>query len=179
MSEERKTALVIADETFETLPKFYRELKSWWEEIRIDPERVIEQLAEQPALYAFYAAMYSDMKDFVAEEKEALKVLEAQVYAEFSKSRTVGAKKSEAEIKHEMTLDTRIMAKRKKYREMQSKQDKLRVAVTAMQMKHESLRSIGARHRVEIENIHGPEVPPQSKPSVPRVGKNWALEKNK
>ena len=170
-------AASVASEIFKALPTFYRDVKDWWEEVEIDPEQVIEQLAEQPALYSFYAAMYAEMKRELAERKEALKVLEAQVEDEYREAKSRGAKKTENEIKAEVLQDSRTTARRRTVREVQHRLNLLEVIVDSMKMRHDSLRSIGARIRVEAENIHGPTPSPPSNVSFKSLGKPRRGEK--
>lgn len=149
----------------------------WWMDVAIDPERVIEQLAEQPAMYAFFGAVAVEAKFQYEESKDELKVLEAQLDGEFREEKK-HSKKTESEIKAEVLMDSRYKAKKREVGEKKRRSEMCQVAVEAAKQRLESLRSIGARFRVELENSLGipggpsPEYPLESQafPHRPKKG---------
>lgn len=122
-------------------------------ELEVDMINLSQELAAQPAWYAFYAALLAEAQLLFDEEKRICNTMYAQVSSETRLHYKVQSLKiTEKQLEEEVLLDNRIQASESRLLRKKRTLELLKVAVKSFEQRLQSLITIAHREKA-LSNV--------------------------
>jgi hypothetical protein len=119
-------------------------------ELRIDRANLSRALIRQPSLYAWWSSLYSEVAKNTAELAAKLEVAEAKKAIKLTKKfREEKRKHTVSDIKHYVSISTKIKELRRELRVWQNSERILKHAVKSFEQRKDVLMALNANLRAE------------------------------
>lgn len=119
-------------------------------QFKIDPNNLTKQMAQQPAMYGYYAVRYQILKARVKRLESTLKMVENEMIERFRKQHADAQEKfTEAQLAAEAKSSTEVYQAHKEYYEMLEKFNIMEALVDTLKIRAEMLVSIGYHLKLE------------------------------
>jgi hypothetical protein len=150
-----------------SLGKEVRDLK---DELDVHIPNLSEELAAQPAWYAYYASLLAEASSDHEQEKSSFDKIEAEVSSETRKRlKMADPKTTEKKIESAVQMDPRVQSLRQSLIEKRRTVDILKVAVKSFEQRLQAMISIAALERMQMQidpMVRQPQPSPAPRPVI-------------